>query len=188
MLSLLAHNWWMLVLRGGLAVLFGIAAFVWPEITLEALVILFGAFSLVDGAFNVISAFMRRERYWGLLLVEGIFGMLIGILTFAWPGITALVLLYLIAGWAIVTGLLEIFAAVQLRRQIQGEWLLGLSGILSIIFGILLAIQPGSGALALVWLIGGYAVVLGVLLIALGLRLRNVQSFSGSQEGLRTFA
>jgi uncharacterized membrane protein HdeD (DUF308 family) len=175
----------MLVLRGVLAVLFGIAAFVWPEITLEALVILFGAFSLVEGVFNVASALMQREGYWGLLLLEGVFGVLIGILTFAWPGITALVLLYLIAGWAIVTGVFEIFAAVQLRKQIEGEWLLGLGGLLSIIFGVLMALQPGSGALALVWLIGGYAVVFGVILIALGLRLRNVKSFSETQQ---TFA
>ncbi len=188
MLNLLARNWWMLVLRGVLAALFGIAAFVWPEITIEALVILFGAYTLVDGAFNVGAALMGRERYWGLLLLEGIFGVLVGILTFAWPGITALVLLYLIAGWAIATGLMEIFAAVQLRRQIQGEWLLGLGGILSIVFGVLLAIQPGSGAVALVWLIGGYAVVFGVLLIALGLRLRNMKPISGSQSEFQAYA
>ncbi|HEX3450653.1 MAG TPA: DUF308 domain-containing protein, partial [Isosphaeraceae bacterium] len=153
MLIVLARNWWALALRGLVAVLFGIAAFAMPGITLTALVLLYGAFALVDGVFAVAAALFGRRHGmpWWAMLVEGLFGIAIGILTFAWPGITALALLYLIAAWAVITGVFEIAAAIRLRQEIQGEWLLALSGALSVLFGVVLVLYPGAGALAVVW-------------------------------------
>ena len=183
MLLVLARNWWMLALRGVLAIIFGLAAFLWPGLTLTVLVLLFGAYALVDGVFAVIAGVRRygeRERWWALVL-EGLAGIVIGVLTFLWPGITAFALLYLIAAWAILTGVLEIAAAIRLRREIEGEWLLGLSGVASVIFGVLLMILPGPGALALIWLIGAYAIVFGVLLLVLAFRLRSLREATGQQ-------
>ncbi|MBV8228860.1 MAG: HdeD family acid-resistance protein [Planctomycetaceae bacterium] len=175
MVIVLARNWWALVLRGLFAVLFGIIALVWPGITLGALVLLYGAYALADGVFAIASVMAGRTwgRPWWSLLVEGLVGIAVGIMTFAWPGITALVLLYLIAAWAFVTGIFEIVAAIRLREEIRGEWLLALSGILSVLFGVALVIWPGAGALALIWVIGAYAIAFGVLMIALGFRLRS---------------
>jgi uncharacterized membrane protein HdeD (DUF308 family) len=173
MVIVLARNWWALVLRGLFAVLFGIMALAWPGITLGALVLLYGAYALADGVFAIAAVMAGRTggRPWWSLLVEGLVGIAVGIMTFAWPGITALVLLYLIAAWAFVTGIFEIVAAIRLREEIRGEWLLALSGILSILFGLALVVYPGAGALAVVWLIGAYAIAFGALLIALGFRL-----------------
>ncbi|MBV8678596.1 MAG: HdeD family acid-resistance protein [Planctomycetaceae bacterium] len=175
MVIVLARNWWALVLRGLFAVLFGIIALAWPGITLGALVLLYGAYALADGVFAIASVMAGRTwgRPWWSLLVEGLVGIAVGIMTFAWPGITALVLLYLIAAWAFVTGIFEIVAAIRLREEIRGEWLLALSGILSVLFGVALVIWPGAGALALIWVIGAYAIAFGVLMIALGFRLRS---------------
>jgi uncharacterized membrane protein HdeD (DUF308 family) len=175
MVIVLARNWWALVLRGLFAVLFGIIALAWPGITLGALVLLYGAYALADGVFAIAAVMAGRTggRPWWSLLVEGLVGIAVGIMTFAWPGITALVLLYLIAAWAFVTGIFEIVAAIRLREEIRGEWLLALSGILSILFGLALVVYPGAGALAVVWLIGAYAIAFGALLIALGFRLRS---------------
>lgn len=175
MLADLARNWWVLVLRGVIGVLFGLAAFFWPGITLLALVLLWGAYALLDGIFALVAAVKKTDRQtptWALVL-EGIAGILAAVLAVVWPGITALVLVYLIAAWAIVTGILEIVAAIRLRREIPGEWLLGLSGVLSLLFGLYVAVFPGAGALAIVWIIGAYAIVFGILLIALGFRLRG---------------
>ena len=176
MVVMLARNWWALALRGLAAVLFGIMAFAWPGMTLGVLVLLYGAYALVDGVLAITAAVAGRTwgMPWWALLLEGVLGITIGILTFAWPGITALVLLYLIAAWAVVTGVFEVVAAIRLRREIRGEWLLALSGIISVLFGIALVINPVGGALAVVWLIGAYAIAFGVLLIALGFRLRGV--------------
>jgi uncharacterized membrane protein HdeD (DUF308 family) len=175
MVVVLARNWWALALRGVAAVLFGIMAFAWPGMTLGVLVLLYGAYALVDGVLAIIAAVAGRTSGmpWWALLLEGVLGITVGILTFAWPGITALVLLYLIAAWAVATGVFEVVAAIRLRREIRGEWLLALSGIISVLFGIALVINPVGGALAVVWLIGAYAIAFGVLLIALGFRLRG---------------
>src|ERR1043165_6605473 len=175
MAVVLARNWWALFLRGLFAVLFGILAFVWPGLTLTVLVLLFGAYVLVDGIFAIVAAVkvpVGSERWW-ILLLEGVVGVIVGVLTFVWPAMTAFVLLYFIAAWATITGVLEIVAATRLRRSISSEWLLGLSGVLSILFGLLLFVMPVAGALAVVWLIGIYAVAFGVLLLALSFRLRK---------------
>jgi uncharacterized membrane protein HdeD (DUF308 family) len=175
MLDSLARYWWMVALRGAAAVLFGLVALIWPDVTLLALVVLFGAYSLVDGVVAIAAAFGPNaggRRFW--LALQGIAGVLIGAITFIWPGVTTLVLLALISAWAVVTGVLQVLAAIRLRREIHGEWLLALGGVLSVLFGIALVVWPASGALALVVLIGAYAVVFGVVLIALGLRLRRL--------------
>src|SRR2546421_11839512 len=179
----LARNWWALALRGLTAILFGIAALVVPHIALVVLIALFGAYALVDGVFAIVSAVRAAERHmrWWPLLVEGLAGIVLGALTFVWPGVTALVLLYFIASWALVTGVFEILAAIRLRQEITGEWLLALTGVLSVVFGLLLIIFPWAGALTVVWLIGIYALVFGVLLVGLALRLRG-----RSPEGMRS--
>lgn len=128
-----------------------------------------------DGIFALVAAFSDRvgKQRWWVLLLEGLAGVAAGILTFLWPGMTALVLLYLIAAWAIVTGILEVMAAIRLRQEIEGEWLLALGGIASITFGVLMVVWPGAGALAVVWLIGSYALVFGLLMVFLAFRLRS---------------
>jgi uncharacterized membrane protein HdeD (DUF308 family) len=174
----LARNWWVLVLRGVFAILFGILAFVLPGATVFALVILFAAYMGVDGIMAIVMAIRRAQqrREWWPLVLEGIAGIGIAVLTVLWPDVTALALVYFIAAWALVTGVMEIVAAVRLRKAIRGEFFLGLAGVASIAFGIIAIFFPGEGALALVWLIGSYAILFGVLLIALGLRLRTWRS------------
>lgn len=181
MLSVYSESWWSLVLRGIAAIAFGVLAFIWPHITLAALVFLWGAYALVDGIFAIGAGVRSHGEYsrWWVLLIEGILSVIAGILAFVIPGITALVLLILIAAWAIVTGIFEIVAAIQLRKYIRGEWLLALAGVASLVFGILLFVNPFAGALAVIWLIGVYAIVFGVLLIALGLRLHHTVSSAG---------
>lgn len=175
-MNALARNWWAVVLRGVIALAFGVIAFFYPPTTLAALVLLFGVYALVDGVFAFVAAVRAAARHerWGTLILEAVSGVAAGVLTFVWPELTALVLLYLIAAWAIVTGVFEVIAAVRLRREIPGEWMLALGGIASVAFGILLVANPGSGALVVVWIIGGYAMLFGVLLVGLGLRLRGM--------------
>jgi len=174
MLEQLTRHWWVLALRGVVAILFALIAFSRPGITLVALVWLWGAYAFVDGVFAVIAAVRSAEQHqrWGMLLLEGISGIAAGIIAFAWTGITALVLVYLIAAWAVVTGIFEIAAAIRLRQMIEGEWLLGLTGVLSILLGVLIAAWPGAGLLAWVWMIGAYALVIGIVLLVLAFRLR----------------
>lgn len=181
MLNLMTQNWWAVALRGVVAVLFGIAAFIMPGITLWALVALFGAYAFVDGIFAVVEAFRRdvsRERWWGLLF-EGIVGIVIGVLTFFWPGLTAMGLLYLIAFWAIVTGVFEVITAIRLRHEIRGEWMMALIGILSIAFGLLLVAFPLKGAISVVLMIGAFVFAMGALMISLGFKLRSLRTPSG---------
>jgi uncharacterized membrane protein HdeD (DUF308 family) len=159
------------------AILLGLLAFIWPGITLFVLVIFWGAYMFVDGVFAIVAAVRAagQEARWWLLLVEGILGVLVGIVTFIWPGLTALALLYLVAAWAIVTGILEIVGAIRLRREIEGEWALILAGVLSVIFGVLLAVIPApAGLLSLTWLIGVYAIAFGVIMLILAFRLRSM--------------
>lgn len=178
MFDVLAYNWWTLLLRGILALVFGVLCFVYPGLTLIVLTMLFGAYALVDGIFAVVAAVSapKGQARWWVTLVEGIAGIIFGVLAFIVPGITALWLLYLIALWAIITGIFKILAAIRLRKQITSEWLLVLGGVASILFGVLIAVMPGAGALALIFWIGAYSVVFGILLIVLSLRLRKYSS------------
>jgi uncharacterized membrane protein HdeD (DUF308 family) len=175
MLELLRRNWGWVVLRGVAAVLFGLLAFAWPGLTLAILVLAWGAYAIADGVLALIAACRVRDRgrpFWALLIV-GLLGIAAGVVTFLWPGMTALLLLLFIASWAVVMGIFQIIAAIRLRKVIQNEWLLGLSGGLSVLFGLLMFLQPGAGALAVIWLVAAYAVVFGVLLIWLGFRLKQ---------------
>src|SRR5918997_4571356 len=170
-----AGHWWALALRGALAILFGLAALLRPGIALEALILLFGAYALVDGAFAIVGVFGGTgggTPRW-VLLVEGVAGVLAGFIAFILPGMTALVLLYLIAAWSIVTGVFEAATAIRLRREIRGEWALVAGGIISVLFGVVLAVLPAVGILSLIWLIGVYAIVFGVLLIVTAFRVRS---------------
>jgi uncharacterized membrane protein HdeD (DUF308 family) len=182
MLETLTRFWWLVVLRGVAAVIFGLLAVIWPGVTLIVLAALFALYVIVDGLVALgTAAFGRHDpgrRGW--LVVEGIAGVVIGVVVLAWPHVTTLALLWLIAAWALLTGILEIVTAVLLRRDIQGEWMLALGGALSVLFGILLAIWPATGALALVVLIGVYAIIFGVVLVGLGLRLHRVRRQTGT--------
>ncbi len=174
MVTNLSHSWWVLVLRGVAAVIFGILAYIWPGVTFTVLVLFFGAYALWDGIFALIGAFRSdSDRRWALV-IEGLAGIVAGVVTFIWTGAATFVLLYIIAAWAIVTGIMEIVAAIRLRDEIQGEWLLLLGGLLSVVFGALIAIFPLAGLLAVTWMIAAYAIIFGVLLIALGFRVRSV--------------
>ena len=179
----LARNWWVLALRGVAGILFGIGAFVWPGATLAALVLVFGAYVFVDGIFALIAGIgMRRQlSLWWLVVLEGVAGIILGVLTFRSPDTTALVLLTFIAAWSIVTGIFEIATAVRLRKMIANEWLLILSGVVSIIFGALLIAQPSAGAISIVWLLGAYALLFGILTLMLALRVRGMRDTMGSQ-------
>jgi uncharacterized membrane protein HdeD (DUF308 family) len=174
MVTALANNWWTLVLRGIAAIIFGILAYLWPGITFTVLVLFFGAYALWDGVFALIGAFRTEgERRWSLVL-EGVVGIAAGLVTFFWTGAASLALLLVIGAWAIVTGIFEIVSAIRLREEIEGEWLLLISGVLSVLFGIALAIWPAAGLVAVTWMVGAYAMVFGFLLTILGFRLRNV--------------
>jgi uncharacterized membrane protein HdeD (DUF308 family) len=176
MLSSLTRNWWLVALRGTLAVIFGVIAFAWPGITFEALVLLFGIYAFADGvlvfSFGLLAA--GDGLQWWPLVLGGILGIGLGVLTFARPEAMGTALVYVVGFWAIVTGLLEIVGAIRLRDVISGEWMMGLSGALSIVFGVLVVAQPNSGAIALVYLFGLYAILAGASQIALGFRLHGL--------------
>ena len=172
---LFSRLWWMVALRGLLLLLFGLAAVFWPGVTLTVLVLWIGAGFLVNGVIALVAAIAGRDvegRGW--LVIEGLLGLLAGIVTFVYPGITQIVLLWLVAGWAIFSGIAQIAAAVQFRKVIRGEWLLGLAGALAIVFGVLVIARPAVGLLTVALLIGWFAILYGVALLALGFRLRGL--------------
>ncbi len=173
----LSHYWWILLLRGIFALLFGLAAFVLPGITLATLVLLFAAFAFTDGLFETFHAIQARgiNENWWLLLLEGLLGILFGVLTFQAPDITTLLLLMYIAAWAIASGVMRIVEAFQLRKEIEGEWLLALGGLISLAFGVMMIARPGAGALAVIWFIGTWAVIAGAFLIALSFKVRAIR-------------
>ena len=180
MVLTLSKAWWVVALRGVLGILFGIGAFIWPGITLLVLVAFFGAYMFVDGVIALWQAiqFRHDRERWPMLLLEGILGVAIGAVTFFLPGLTALAWIYTISAWAIVTGVLEIILAIRLRKVIQGELFVVLTGILSIAFGVVLFLMPLAGLVAWVWIIGAYSIVFGVLLLGLAIRLRKLGSSS----------
>ncbi|MGH8686680.1 MAG: HdeD family acid-resistance protein [Burkholderiales bacterium] len=175
--SMLFRHWWVLLLRGLTAIAFGVLTWVMPAISLAVLILLFGAYALVDGVLAVWMAIAGRgeHEHWWVMLLWGLVGIGVGILTFLAPGVTAFALLFYIAIWAIATGMLQIVAAIRLRREMQGEWVLILAGIASVVFGVLLVANPGAGVLAVLWLIAIYAVVFGVLLVILSLKARGMR-------------
>jgi uncharacterized membrane protein HdeD (DUF308 family) len=168
-------KWWLFLLEGVLAIGFGSIAWVWPDLTVLTLVVMFAAFAITIGVANLFAANEARQAGqspWGFVF-NGVLGIVTGVVVAVWPDISALALMYVIAAWAIVTGAYEIAAAIELRKLIDNEWFLALGGIASIVFGVLAAIFPGDGAVALVWAVGLYAVVFGGFLIGLGLRLHG---------------
>jgi len=174
MISVLARNWWALMIRGIAAVVFGVLAFIWPGATIVAIGVLFGAYAFVDGVFAIVAAVRAAEAHerWWPFVIEGIVGLLIAAITFYDVAITIFALFFTIAAWAFLTGIMEIAAAIELRKTLANEGWLILGGVLSILFGILMVWRPLAGALAVIWIIGAYAVIFGFAMIGLSLRLR----------------
>jgi uncharacterized membrane protein HdeD (DUF308 family) len=177
MLFALTRAWWLVALRGVLSILFGIAAFVWPLLTVQVLILLFGAYAFVDGIFSFIAMFraIQEKVTWWTMALEGIAGVAAGLIAFFFPGLTGFVLLYIIAAWAILTGILEIVLAIVLRKALTGEWMLALAGVLSVFFGVLLIAFPVAGITSIVWFIAAYSVVFGVILVVLGFWMRKIR-------------
>ena len=176
LLETLKRHWWVPVLRGVAAIIFGVIAFTHPVMAAATLVLFFGAWVLIDGIFRIVGAIGHRDSDpdWGFNLIIGILGVIVGLLTFHAPGITALALVIYIAAWALMIGATEIALAIKMRREIKGEWFLILMGLASIIFAGLLFWNPLAGAAALIWIIAWYAVIMGVLAIVFGFRLRSL--------------
>jgi uncharacterized membrane protein HdeD (DUF308 family) len=176
MLALLSKYWWVLVIRGVMAIALGVFAFARPQETIAALVLVFGVIALIDGTIAVAAAIAGHSLtpYWWVLMLQGLLGVGVGMLTLFNPAITAVALLVYIAVWAIGMGVLQVIAAVRLRHDITGEWWLALGGIAGIAFGILLIRNPAAGALAVLWLIGSYALVWGVMLMLGGFDVRRL--------------
>jgi uncharacterized membrane protein HdeD (DUF308 family) len=181
MLASLASRWWVFLIRGIAAIVFGVLAVMWPGIALGALTILFGAYAFVDGVFALGGAFsgVAGSRWW-VLLVEGLVGLVVAGFVLTQPFMSAAALIYVIAFWAIATGVLEIIAGIQLRDVLQNEWLYVLGGIASIVFDILVLRDPGSGALAIIWIIAFYAILFGILQIGLSIRLNRLHTTAGA--------
>jgi uncharacterized membrane protein HdeD (DUF308 family) len=176
MLNVICGRWWVLMLRGLAAIVLGIIAIAWPGITMVSLVFVFGIFSIMDGIFSVVLG-IRGESdgtVWWTMVLLGVLAIAAGIIAFAWPGLTLLVLATIIAASAIVRGLFEIYAAIRLRHEIEDEWILGLSGLMSVLFGALIMFRPGAGLVAITLLIGAYMLAVGIFAVALALRLRKM--------------
>ena len=173
--QLFARNWWLFLLRGIAALVFGALSLIWPGISLLTLILFFGAYALADGVFALTAAIFGRGntkvRWW--LMLVGVLGIAIGIGTFVWPGLTALTLLYFIAGWVVATGVLQIIGAIELRNVIEDEWWLIVDGALAALFGIFLFIMPGAGALALIWLIAMFAIAYGILMVGFAFKVKK---------------
>jgi uncharacterized membrane protein HdeD (DUF308 family) len=177
LLKSIGRSWWLVLLRGIASIVFGVLAYIWPGLTLVVLVAFWGAYALVDGVFALVAGIRMRDSgggkpMWAMILV-GILGIAAGIVTFLWPGVIALALLTFIAAWAIVMGVFQVIAAIRLRKEIENEWWLGLSGVLAVVFGVLLLANPGAGALALIWVIAAFELVFGILLVMLAFRLKR---------------
>ena len=177
LVRVMADNWWVLLLRGIAAVIFGLLALFWPGLTVYLLLIVFGAYAIFDGVLSIILAFQRKSEddgwwSWGL---DGVLSIIIGLMALFWPEATALAFVIWMAVWAIVAGVFRIIAAFRLRKEIEGEWALGLSGLLLVIWGVLMAMVPAAGLLSIAWLIGLFALLIGIVMIALAFRLRGMR-------------
>ena len=177
MLNFITREWWVFLVRGIAAILFGVMALVWPGPTLAVLVIMFGAYVLVDGI-SLLVALIRgdvlaRRHAWAVGIM-GVLGIVAGIVTFLWPDATALSLLFVVAFWAIAMGVFQMITAIALRREIDGEFWMGLGGLLSVVFGAYLILFPGAGLLSLVWLVGVWAIAFGASSVGLAFRLRGI--------------
>jgi uncharacterized membrane protein HdeD (DUF308 family) len=173
MCALLAQNWWAVALRGVFAVLFGLIALFVPGATILSLVLFFSAYMLVDGAFGIVAAVRaaRAGERWMLLVLEGLLNIAVGLIAFVWPGLTVIAFVLLLAAWSLVSGGLMLGAAFRLSKE-HGRWWLALGGVVSIIFGVLLAIAPLIGAVVLTWWLGAYALIFGIALLVLAFKLR----------------
>ena len=175
----LTRSWWLILLRGIASILFGIAAFVWPGLTVLALTLLYGAFAMADGILALGAALTgsgeRSIPTWWLVVI-GLLGIAAGTVAFLWPGLTAFALVIVIGAWAVAIGVMQIIGAIWLRHEIEDEWLLIAAGILSVLFGTAVLLKPGAGALALAWAIGTFAILSGILLVAFALRIKGVQA------------
>ena len=175
----LTRSWWLILLRGIASILFGIAAFVWPGLTVLALTLLYGAFAMADGILSLGAALTgsgeRSIPTWWLVVI-GLLGIAAGTVAFLWPGLTAFALVIMIGAWAVAIGVMQIIGAIWLRHEIEDEWLLIAAGILSVLFGAAVLLKPGAGALALAWAIGTFAILSGILLVAFALRIKGVQA------------
>jgi uncharacterized membrane protein HdeD (DUF308 family) len=183
MATFLYQNRWLFGLRGLLAIVFGVLALIWPGLTAVALVFMFAAYAILDGVLTIAAAVrnrMENDRWW-LGLLEGVVSIAAGVIAFLFPTLAAITLLFVIAIWAIITGLLEIAAAIRLRREIDNEWALGLTGVVSIVLGVIMILNPGAGLIGLVWAIAGYAIIFGILMIALAVRVSRLANSDGAR-------
>ena len=175
-MSIMLHpSWWVLLLRGAAAIIFGVLTWMQPAASAAALVLVFGAYVFVDGLLGIYTAIKSRQqsRHWWVVLLWGLTGVVVGVLTVINPAITALVLTIYIGVWALMTGVLQIVAALRLRKEIQGEWVLVLGGLLSVLFGIFVLMQPGAGMMAMLWVLATYAVIFGVLMVILAFKIKK---------------
>lgn len=177
MLDLLSRRWWWMLVRGLAAILFGIAAFARPGMTIWVLVMLFAAYAIIDGASMIV--FGRRMGNWFWYALAGLVSMAAGVIAIAWPGISAMALLWVIAAWAILSGIFQIMSGMEIRKEVEGEWVLYVGGALAILFGLMLFFRPGTGALSVVWLIGTFMILFGILQVILAFKLKGLQGKVG---------
>jgi len=189
MIRAISKYWWVFTLRGLIAIVFGLAALLWPALTLGVMVLLFGLFALFEGLLTIILSLKKgAEKGTWTILFEGVAGLLVCVIvllewslgSILWPRVAAVMLVYYIAGWAILAGIFKILTAFRICREIKGEWMLGLNGCVSILFGLILILNPGAGVVAVAWLIGIYAIFIGILLSLLGLKIHKVAEISKS--------
>ncbi len=168
----MSEHWWVLLLRGLLAILFGILAFAWPGLTVVILVTIWGVYALIDGIFGVVAGIRGK---WTSLVILGLLGIAAGVVALLWPGLTAVSLLWVLAIWIIVAGAMQISAAIRLRKEVQGEWMWIASGVLMVGLGLLFFLRPGAGILSVTWLLGSLAIVWGILLVMLAFKLKGLK-------------
>ena len=189
MIKVVSKYWWVFTLRGLIAIAFGLAALLWPVLTLGVMVLLFGLFALFEGGLTIVTSFGKGDEKGGwTLLSEGVAGLLVCVIvllgsslgSILWPRVAAVMLVFYIAGWAILAGFFKMITAFRIRKEIKGEWMLGLSGCVSILFGLILILNPGAGVVAVAWLIGIYAIFIGILLFLLGLKIQKIAGVSKS--------